>query len=148
MTFRELTCIRTIRVFVLPLVMAALAASALAAPRKPLDDGELLERLPLRAGDGSARELAALRAAMLAAPGVAGPAALLAQAYFDLAMARGDPRYVGYAEAVIARFGEPRTASLRVVRGLLRQYRHDFGGALDDFAAALALDPDFAAAHA
>ena len=148
MTFSELTCFRSIRVLALTFAVAALAVAALAAPRKPLDDSELLERLPLRAGDGSARELAALRAGMLAAPGAPGPAALLAQAYFDLAMARGDPRYVGYAEAVIARFGEPRTASLRVVRGLLRQYRHDFGGALDDFAAALALDPGFAAAHA
>lgn len=148
MTFSELTCFRIIRMLLLPLAVAALAVPVLAAPRKPLDDSELLERLPLRAGDGSARELAALRAGMLAAPAAPGPAALLAQAYFDLAMARGDPRYVGYAEAVIARFGEPRTASLRVVRGLLRQYRHDFGGALDDFAAALALDPGFAAAHA
>ena len=148
MTFSELTCFRSIRVLALTFAVAALAAPVLAAPRKPLDDSELLERLPLRAGDGSARELAALRAGMLAAPGAPGPAALLAQAYFDLAMARGDPRYVGYAEAVIARFGEPRTASLRVVRGLLRQYRHDFDGALDDFAVALVLDPGFAAAHA
>ncbi len=39
-------------------------------------------------------------------------------------------------------------ASLRLIRGLTRQYRHDFEGALGDFAAALKLDPDLAAAHA
>ncbi len=34
------------------------------------------------------------------------------------------------------------------VRGQLRQYRHDFDGALADFAAALSADPQFATAHA
>ena len=118
------------------------------APRKPLDDTEVLERLPSRAGDASSRELAAMRAAMTSAAGNPAPAAELAQRYFDLAMARGDPRYVGYAEAVVARFPDPLPASLRLIRGLLRQYRHDFEGALGDFAAALAQDPGLAAAHA
>lgn len=130
------------------LAIAALTLPAHAAPRKPLADTEVLERLPLRAGDASARELAALRREMMAAPADPASAARLAQAYFDLAMARGDPRYVGYAEAVVARFSEPLPASLRFIRGLLRQYRHDFAGALDDFAAALALDPELAVAHA
>lgn len=130
------------------LAIVALALPAHAAPRKPMTDTEVLERLPLRAGDASARELSALRREMMAAPADPAPAARLAQAYFDLAMARGDPRYVGYAEAVVARFSEPLPASLRFIRGLLRQYRHDFAGALDDFAAALALDPELAVAHA
>ncbi|NJD35878.1 MAG: hypothetical protein FIA96_13770 [Betaproteobacteria bacterium] len=128
--------------------MSAVPLAGDAAPRKPLDDAEVLERLPARAGDASSRELAAMRAAMTSAAGSPGPAAELAQRYFDLAMARGDPRYVGYAEAVVARFPDPLPASLRLIRGLLRQYRHDFDGALADFAAALELDPDLAAAHA
>ena len=130
------------------LLLSAIAPAATAAPRKPLDDTEVLERLPSRAGDAGARELAAMRAAMTAAAGNPAPAAELAQRYFDLAMARGDPRYVGYAEAAVARFPEPLPASLRLIRGLTRQYRHDFEGALGDFAAALKLDPDLAAAHA
>lgn len=148
MTFGKLT--NPMQITVLPLFLAlfGLALSIHAAPRKPAADTEVLERLPLRAGDAGSRELAALRAAMMAAPADAAPAARLAQRYFDLAMARGDPRYVGYAEAVVARFGEPLPASLRFTRGLLRQYRHDFDGALADFAAAAALDPDLAAAHA
>ncbi|MDP2822005.1 MAG: hypothetical protein Q8O52_04915 [Sulfuritalea sp.] len=148
MTFAKLT--RSARFFFLTQVLAisALALPAHAAPRKPMADGEVLERLPMRVGDASTRELAELRRAMAAAASDPGPAAHLAQTYFDLAMARGDPRYVGYAEAVVARFGEPLPVSLRLIRGLLRQYRHDFSGALDDFAAALVLDPGFAAAHA
>ncbi|MCF8184998.1 MAG: hypothetical protein K9J43_08465, partial [Polynucleobacter sp.] len=118
-----------------------------AAPRKPVDDAEVLERLPSRSGDVATRELVALRAAMAAGKDPAS-AARLAQRYFDLAMARGDPRYVGYAEAVIARFPEPLPAALRSIRGKLRQYRHGFEAALDDFAAALALDPALAEAHA
>jgi tetratricopeptide (TPR) repeat protein len=148
MTSDKLTGNAQISVFPLLLVLFGLALPAHAAPRKPTQEAEVLERLPLRAGDANSRELAALRATMMAAPADAAPATRLAQRYFDLAMARGDPRYVGYAEAVVARFGEPLPASLRFMRGLLRQYRHDFDGALADFAAAVALDPDLAAAHA
>lgn len=130
------------------LALSTLTVSAYAAPRKPLADTEVLERLPMRAADAGTRELTALRREMTAAPSDPNPAVQLAQRYFDLAMARGDPRYVGYAEAVLARFQEPLPAALRLIRGQLRQYRHDFAGALGDFAAAIELDPDFAAAHA
>lgn len=138
------------RLLVMLLVMlAALRAPiADAAPRKPSDDAEVLERLPAARADAGTRELIALRAAMVAAAGDPLPVARLAQRYFDLAMARGDPRYVGYAEAVIAGFPEPLPARLLSIRGMLRQYRHAFSAALDDFAAALVLDPQLAEAHA
>ncbi|MBE2259773.1 MAG: hypothetical protein IAE88_12985 [Rhodobacteraceae bacterium] len=150
MTCPKLTSFR--RSVLLPLLlslsMVTLTLSADAAPRRPSDDSEVLERLPARAGDASARELVALRAAMAAAANDPQPAARLARRYFDLAMARGDPRYVGYAEAVIGRFPEPLPAALLTIRGMLRQYRHGFAAALDDFAAALAQDPELAEAHA
>lgn len=119
-----------------------------AAARTPSADSEVLERLPMRPGDNSARELGVLRAALAASPAEAGAASALAQAYFDLAMARGDPRYVGYAEAVLATFERHVTADLLLVRGQLRQYRHQFDEGLADFAAALRLDPGLAQAHA
>jgi tetratricopeptide (TPR) repeat protein len=144
----KLTDFLRINPVLLFLVLAAIPPVLDAAPRKPLDDSEVLQRLPSRAGDASSRELAAMRAAMMSAAGNPGPAADLAQRYFDLAMARGDPRYVGYAEAVVTRFADPLPASLRLIRGLLRQYRHDFDGALVDFAVALGLDPDLADARA
>ena len=148
MTFCKLTRPSRSRLLALFLALSVPALSAQAAPRKPVADTEVLARLPWRAGDTGARELAALRAAMNVGTSNPALAAELAQRYFDLAMARGDPRYVGYAEAVVARFAEPLPASLRSIRGLLRQYRHDFAGALEDFAGALALDPNWAAAHA
>ena len=125
-----------------------LAGPALAAPRTPAADSEVLERLPTRAGDATARELAALRGAARAAPADADAATRLAQRYFELAMARGDPRFVGYAEAVVGGFPGALPAPLLTTRGMLRQYRHDFDAALQDFAQVLKLDPDFALAHA
>ena len=127
----------------------ALGAGALqAAPRTPATDSEVLEHLPMRPGDSTARELGVLRAALAASPADANAASALAQGYFDLAMARGDPRYVGYAEAVLVAFERHMTAGLLLVRGQLRQYRHQFEGALGDFAAALQLDANLAQAHA
>lgn len=125
-----------------------LAAQAQASPYTPKDDSQVIERLPFRVGDSTGRELSALRAAVANAPGNQALAVDLAQKYFDLAMARGDPRYVGYAEAVVGRFPAQASAPLLLVRGTLRQYRHDFAAALDDYAAALKLDAGLAGAHA
>lgn len=121
---------------------------AQAEPRTPASDAEVLEQLPTRAGDGTARELASLRAALAQAPTDEAFATDLARRYFDLAMARGDPRYIGYAEAVVRRFPAVNGAPLLTVRGMLRQYRHDFAGALDDFDRALKQDPSHADAQA
>jgi Tfp pilus assembly protein PilF len=119
-----------------------------AAPYTPASDAVVIERLPFRAGDSTARELAALRSQVEREPFDQASAVELAQRYFDLAMARGDPRYVGYANALVARFSEPLAAPMLLVRGTLRQYRHDFEDALEDFAKALREDPDLAGAHA
>jgi tetratricopeptide (TPR) repeat protein len=124
----------------------------LAAPRLPTDPAEVLERLPMRPGDATARELAGLRAAVARsakeAPADPLPATRLAGRYYELAVARGDPRYIGYADAVMAPFANSRSPEVLAVRGQLRQARHDFDGALADFAGALEADPQFASAHA
>ncbi len=125
-----------------------MAPPAQSAPRTPVDDATVIEKLPFRAGDIRARELDALRARARKAPDDAAVAAALAQAYFDTAQARGDPRYIGYADAVVSRFDQQMSVDLLVIRGMLRQYRHDFDDALGDFAAALAQDPEWAGAHA
>ncbi len=128
--------------------MIGLASAALAEPYIPRSDAQVLEKLPTRPADTTARELAALRVALAEAPNDPQRANDLARRYFALAAARGDPRYVGYAEAVVSRYPNPLTPALLNLRGMLRQYRHDFAGALQDFANALQLDPDYAAAHA
>ena len=114
-----------------------LALNVQAAPRTPASDTEVLEKLPTRAGDNTARELSRLRAALVQAPTDEARATELVTRYFDLAMARGDPRYIGYADAVVQRFPATRSPPLLTLRGMLRQYRHDFAGALNDFDAVL-----------
>lgn len=124
-------------------LLAAVATVATAAPYVPRDDAVVLERLPVRASDPVAADLRRLRAEVAAAPSDPAPATRLARRYFDLAMAHGDPRYVGYADAALrpwhASAGEH--PEVLVVRALLRQYRHDFDGALQDLAAAAERDP-------
>lgn len=125
-------------------VLAWLAAPpAQATPRLPADDLEVLERLPMRANDPAGSALRALRAAAAAAPSDPAAVAPLARRYFGLAMAEGDPRYVGYAQAALAPWtgAEREPAEILVLRALLRQYRHDFDGALADLALAVQLDP-------
>ena len=121
-----------------------------AAPRVPGEDAEVLERLPLRPRDPAAAQLRELRAAAAAAPADPAAAAPLARRYFALAMAEGDPRYVGYAQAALAPWAgaDAAAAEILVLHALLRQYRHDFAGALADLALAVQRDPQNEEAHA
>jgi len=107
-----------------------------AAPYTPKDDNAVLERLPMRRSDPVAAELRQLRGAALA------------RRYFELAMAQGDPRYVGYAEAALRNAERDPAAEVLFVRGLLKQYRHDFNGALADLAGALKDAPEHIGARA
>ncbi len=112
--------------------LVLLSSTGWSAPRVPASDDEVLERLPSRRNSGEVRELERLRERVRATPTDPVPAGALAQAYFDLAMAEGDPRYVGYAEGVLAGWRGKRDAPAEILllQGLLRQYRHDFEGAL------------------
>jgi Tfp pilus assembly protein PilF len=118
------------------LLLCAAAAALQAAPRLPGDDGEVLERLPLQRSDPIVAELRSLSGVPLA------------RRYFELAMAEGDARYVGYAEAALRPVKVEESAEALLVRGLLRQFRHDFDGALGDFASALQMDPAHVGARA
>jgi len=120
-----------------------------AAPRIPADDAEILERLSLVRDSPQAKALRELRARVAAAPADPGLAAALARRYFMLAMADGDPRFIGYAQAALRPWdGAEAPPGILLVRGMLRQYRHDFDGALTDLALALQRDPGNDEAHA
>lgn len=130
--------------------LAWLAVSqAPAAPRLPTDEGEVLERLSLSRDSPQSAALRELRARVAAAPSDPGPAAALARRYFGLAMAQGDPRFVGYAQAALQRWaGAQAPTEILLVRAMLRQYRHDFEGALGDLALAAQVEPENAEVHA
>ncbi len=126
-----------------PFLLVAGMSGIQAAPYVPADDAKVLERLPLKATDPTARELRELRARVTADPDDADQAARLARRYFRLAMAEGDPRYIGYGEAALRKWWVIADAPHAVtkMRALLKQYKHDFAGALTDFALAGQHDP-------
>jgi len=131
------------------LLAAIFPLVALGAPYTPADDAVVVERLPFRRADPAAAELRQLRAAAAARPEDPATASALARRYFELAMAEGDPRYVGYAEAALRPWaGKEAPAEVSFARGLLRQYRHDFSGALQDLQIAAQRDPGHVGAHA
>ncbi|MEK6664757.1 MAG: hypothetical protein AABY73_12920 [Pseudomonadota bacterium] len=120
-----------------------IAHSAYAAPYLPASDAQVLERLPFKANDPVARELAQLRAALQRNPRDDVVAVALGRRYYELVAAEGDPRYIGYAQAALAPWWELPAPPLEVLvlRASLRQFRHDFSGALADLNQALTRDP-------
>ena len=130
-------------------ILFGVAPTASAAPFIPGSDAQVLETLPTKAGDPVAKELRELRAVLAKNPGDMERAIVLAQRYIDLASAEGDPRYVGYAEAVIRPWLKADIpVEIQFTRALLRQYRHDFINAISDLDSVLARSPGHADALA
>ena len=125
------------------LILALNLYPAWAVPHTPRSDDEVLEQLPFKASAAEGQELRRLRRAFAEQPQNPERALALARRYFDLASAEGDPRYVGYAEAIIRPWSasaEPPVQVL-VMSALIRQYRHEFDPALADLALAAERDP-------
>lgn len=104
-----------------------------AAPFTPANDSDIVERLPLSATDPSARRLQSLRKQLEAKPDDVALRIEIARRYFDLSMAQGDPRYVGYASAALAPLDKAAPAANSgywQIKGMLQQYSHNFDGAL------------------
>lgn len=121
------------------------AGGAPAAPFTPASDSEVVERLPV-ASDPALRTVESLRRQLASRPGDAKLRLDIAERYFALAMAQGDPRYVGYARSTIAPLEKDAAGDSRywLVRGQLQQYGHDFAGALASLKRAGEIDPQAA----
>jgi tetratricopeptide (TPR) repeat protein len=123
----------------------ALATSvSFAAPFTPSTDAEVVERLPGTTGDPSVRRVDSLRKQLAARPDDVDLRLEIARRYFDMAMAQGDPRYVGYASAALGPLEKlaPKNAGYWLLRGLVQQYSHDFAGAMASLGKAGELDPE------
>ncbi|HEY0821487.1 MAG TPA: hypothetical protein VGD46_22110 [Rhizobacter sp.] len=132
------------------LLMLTLAGAAWSAPFTPASDSEVLETLPGRHTPERLRDLRDMRAAWARQPQDPDIAARLARRYYDEVAAEGDPRWVGYAQAVLgpwwtAPSPPPR---VRVMRAVLRQFNHEFDAALADLEAAASQDPTLGEAWA
>jgi tetratricopeptide (TPR) repeat protein len=116
---------------------AAYLPRAHAAAYIPSTDSAVLAELPAgtRYADTSARQLAQSRV------DVAIP---LAQFYIQQSRLRGDLRYLGYAQAVLAPWvnREPPIADVLVLQATLQQSRHEFSASLAMLARALSVSPD------
>jgi predicted Zn-dependent protease len=131
------------------LLLAILGAATQAAPFTPKSDNEVVESLPATT-DPSVRRVESLRRQLAARPDDTQLRLEIARRYFDLAMAQGDPRFVGYALAAIGPLEKTAAGDAQywLVRGQLQQYSHDFDGALASLDKASQLDPGNVAAPA
>lgn len=107
----------------------------------PKGDDVILERLPVATGER--KRLRELRSQANKNLGDYKLALTLARDYIALGRANSDPRYYGYAEALLtpwldAQNGQPDAL---VLRATILQNRHDFQAALSDLKAALKLNP-------
>ena len=111
---------------------------ALAGPRTPLSDDEVLERVS--EGTRSARVLWRLQERVAGSP--AG-SARLARAYVELGRATGDPRYMGRAQGMLAPWWDLAAPDPEVLllRAVLRQWHHQFRPALLDLDQLISLRP-------
>ena len=117
------------------------------APYLPKSDTEVLQRVPA-ASDPAVRQMATLRARLVADPSNLRVADELAHTYIDFGRRVGDAHYAGYAEAVIAPWaGLPSPpAAVLVTQATILQYRHEFGHARALLMKAVAQEPKHAQA--
>ena len=116
-----------------------------AKPFIPVDDKQILERLPVQRFQTRERTaIKALRNRVTTDPQDWQAVSQLAQYYIELAQSQADPRYMGYAQAILKPWwatAQPSTQAL-ILRAIIRQNAHDFSGANEDLERILSLQPD------
>jgi len=135
--------LRRVRALGLAVSLACAGLAATATPFTPAADNQVLERVASRKLDPAARERLALRQALARQPQDLDSASRLAWLHFEAALADGDPRHAGQAQAALAPWwGEPAPPARSTrTRAVLAQYEHRFEPALADLGAVLAADP-------
>ncbi|MDB5762871.1 MAG: hypothetical protein JWQ21_1866, partial [Herminiimonas sp.] len=118
-----------------------LPSPVFAAPYIPDDDAQVIETLPGR-NDPAQRQLNRLRTELAAAQNKLPVATELARRYIGQARSEGDPRYLGYAQAVLAPWWNEQQPpeAVRVLRATIYQSTHQFQKALTDLNAVLKTD--------
>jgi Tfp pilus assembly protein PilF len=126
---------------------AAPCFAAPQAPYLPARDEIVLQTVP-SITDPRVRAFTALRAALERNPGDQGQAVKLSEAYLDYGRDTGDARYLGRAEAVIARWMDlsPQPTPVLLVHATILQSKHYFAASRTQLRLILDRDPDNAQA--
>jgi Tfp pilus assembly protein PilF len=142
----EISPVKHIFTIVLAFSWSIYSSSAYAQPYYPKTDNEILETLPARGK--SWFEIRTLRKKVEAEPNDLQQTLKLVKRYIELGRAESDPRYYGYAEAVLMPWMKTAhpTAEVLTLRATLFQNRHEFPAALDSLNKALAQQPRLAQA--
>ena len=106
-------------------------------------DGQVLERLTVKAADPAVREIRSLRASLVRDPQNVDVAVSLATRLIEQSRSEGDPRFLGQAQAVLAPWLNHATPppSALLLRATIRQNAHEFDLALTDLDAVLSMQP-------
>lgn len=117
------------------------SVAALPAAYIPKGDADVLEQLPIDTGER--KRLRELRLQTNQHPDDYRLALSLAHDYIALGRSTSDPRYYGYAEALLTPWLDAQTGQpdALVLRATILQNRHDFQSALIDLKSALKLNP-------
>ncbi len=121
-----------LRHFVAPSLIALVAVGPSHAASKtyvPQDDNQIVATVPASA---ALQGLNRLRAALVRDPQNFDLAIRIAQRYIELSRSEGDPRYLGYAQAVLTPWWSGGRAELVLLRATIRQSMHEFDAALAD----------------
>lgn len=115
-----------------------------AKPFTPKDDQQILERLPEQLFQSETNvTINKLRNQVIANPKDWSSASQLAQLYIELSQTLADPRYMGYAQAVLNPWWQSPQPPLKsmILRAIIRQNAHNFSGAMDDLEKILKIQP-------
>lgn len=126
------------------ILLLAILETIQAKPFIPEYDNQVLERLPgqLFQSESSAK-IKQLRTQIKSNPNDWSSASQLAQHYIDLAKTQADPRYMGYAQAILNPWWQNPQQSMQalIMRAVIRQNAHDFDGAIKDLDQILKAQP-------
>lgn len=108
----------------------------------PASDDEVVERLQ-RHSLASKRDLSERLARPADRPVGVAAAVAMAHRHYERARRDGEPRELGLAEAALGDWWEQADAPVPVLllRAAIRQYQHDFAGALEDLRQAIVAEP-------
>lgn len=109
----------------------------------PKDDAEIVEVVPSSAAIQGLRRL---RSALARDPDNFDLAIRVARRLIETSRSEGDPRYLGYAQSVLAKWWQGSQPELVVLRATIRQSVHEFDAALSDLKQVTQARPDDAQA--